>query len=121
MGSFKPSTPTAGLQIAMGLPPLDLKIAEIALGTYRRLKLYQQIPSWDGNGYNKRGHISILKRLHSEWSLPELHEEDIIPLTRIDCDAELEEDSFKEGIDCGYDSWRIYTDGSKIEEETRPP
>jgi ribonuclease HI len=120
MGNFRTGTPTAGLQIALGFPPLDLVFQDIALNTLRRLNLNDLAPhSWDGLGNGSRkGHIKFLTNLHSSLNLPPIESEDSCQNTFINCKATLEEDSFKEGNDCGYDSLRIYTDDSKIGEET---
>jgi ribonuclease HI len=119
MGNFRRGTPTAGLEIALGFPPLDLVLTEIALKTFRRLQLFQMKPaSWSGVGRSQLGHLLSLGKLHNTWRLPKLELEDITVPTPINCKATLEESSFEEGLDCGYNSLRIYTDGSKILSET---
>ena len=41
-----PSTPTAGLELLTGVPPLDLLVQEIAIQTFTRLNL--QPEGWSG-------------------------------------------------------------------------
>jgi ribonuclease HI len=122
MGHFRPSTPTAGLQVALGLPPLTIEIQKIAINTHRRLILNNSLPTtWDGLGSgSRRGHIWRLSQLHQRWGLPNPLDDDRCELRKTNCKATLSEDSFIEGYDLLYDtkSWRVYTDGSRIENKT---
>ena len=66
--SFRKSTPTAGLEVILGLKPLDLIARESGLRTYQRLKPSSK---WTGLGLNKKlGHIRTWERWGSGLELP---------------------------------------------------
>jgi ribonuclease HI len=54
-------TPTAGLELVFGLPPLELHIQFLAASTYGRLNLLPK--GWDGKNGRKPGHIKWLQSI----------------------------------------------------------
>ncbi len=124
LGNFRRSTPTAGLEVITGNPPLDLWInLEATLG-YQRTKSHCKVDPSDlrttsviGRGH--RQHCRILRR---ELELPE-EEEDQIPSERIwqrsygvnlrsmheDSQLPVTSTSPDQGI------FSIFTDGSKLQ------
>ena len=64
MGHFLPSTPTLGLEVTLGFPPLDLLAQEEAAKAV--LRIQGRNPTlWDGIGRGtKRGHVFLA---HTEW------------------------------------------------------
>ena len=59
MGNFLRSTPTAGLEVLFGMPPLDLHIKGLARMVAARLNTGTS--GWDGIGEGqKRGHLFLL-------------------------------------------------------------
>jgi hypothetical protein len=54
-------TPTAGLELVFGLPPLELHIQFLASSTYGRLNLSPK--GWDGKDGRKPGHIKWLQSI----------------------------------------------------------
>jgi ribonuclease HI len=117
IGNFRSGTPTAGLQVALGLPPLDLELKRIAVKTYKRLYINESLPrTWDGIGNTQNGHIYLLQKLYEQWELPELGGDDVCPLTELKCKAYVDTNSFQTGNDYTGPGWRAYTDGSKMED-----
>ena len=105
VSNVRRSTPTAALEIAYGVEPLDLHLKEIAARTYLRL---QQPES--SNDY---GHLGKLKKLiPDEWKGKVL---DTLPPTK------LWEKNFTTDISYGSDctlndpSFRAYSDGSLLD------
>jgi hypothetical protein len=52
-------TPTAGLEMILGVPPMELYIKFLATTTYNRLNLKPHL--WSGNHGDQKGHITWLK------------------------------------------------------------
>jgi hypothetical protein len=59
LAPMRRSTPTAGLEMILGVPPMELYIKFIATATYNRLSLKPQL--WSGNHGGQKGHITWLK------------------------------------------------------------
>ena len=53
---FRKSTPTAGLEVVLDLPPLDLRVEEVALKAILRVKPQSQ-SKWSGLGQHGTGHL----------------------------------------------------------------
>ena len=107
MSSCMRSTPTAGAEVILGLMPLDLHAHE--LGTNARLRTRHATQNkWDGLGYNKRNghrfeHDKILEKV-----CPHGYPLDTMTRTR----------DWLENDEVENPDLTIYTDGSKIGEQT---
>ena len=115
-GHYRRSTQETGLDVAMGILPLDLHILASALKGWNRTK-GKYDPKWSGNGPNgKRSHFKKLEDLTKEAGL-------IFETDKGDTqyswenNFEIDLESLQEGIDLETGT-RIYTDGSKMEDET---
>ena len=107
MSSCMRSTPTAGAEVIIGLMPLDLHAHE--LGTNARLRTRNTtVNKWDGLGINKRNghryeHDKILEKI-----CPQGYPLDVITRTR----------DWNQNDEVENPDLTIYTDGSKIGEQT---
>ena len=110
MGHFLPSTPTLGLQIMLGFPPLDLLAKEEAAKAFLRVS-GRSHTRWDGIGHgSKRGHVFLSK---TEWG-----DLDRIPAVYIWKDRpSLDVDSLTDGSPYVEEGIICYTDGSKMAKE----
>ena len=107
LAPMRPSTPTSGLEMVAGLPPLDLHIRELAINSYNRLDLRPS--GWTGRG--PRGQIGHIVWLESQMDgLPPREFQDR-------CAINVSVHKFTTVIDDGIDDVtlpgvRLYTDGS---------
>jgi ribonuclease HI len=107
------SAPTMGLEVIMGLPPLDLFFQNIAAATYERIKLKSNL-NWDGNGTRRRkGHLlewsTRNKNLGIDFTLDETSESTPWGKT-----FTVSRNSFENGKPQSNADFICYTDGSKI-------
>ena len=100
---MRASTPTMGLEVLTGLPPLDLQIQEIAIQTSNRLNL--QPSGWIG----AKGHIKWLQNQMVGLPPMELQDRCVIPITHHKFETYIGDGS----DDPTIPGLRIYTDGSK--------
>jgi ribonuclease HI len=123
VGHFRRGTPKAGLDIILGIPPLDLHIDEEIMKARVRLDPYLT-NNWNGMGKGKAvGHIKYAEYLCADNEIA-LEPTSHIPTTHCwDKKFTVNEDSFKKGLDVevhdkpdGY--LRVYTDGSKLDNKT---
>jgi hypothetical protein len=56
------NTPTAGLEVLFGVPPLQLYILSMATSTYNRLGLTQGLGLWTAQRSKGVGHIKWLQK-----------------------------------------------------------
>ena len=106
---MRPSTPTAGLELLTGVPPLDLQVQETAIQTSTRLNL--QPSGWSGvNKRNKlEGHIKWLQSQMEGLPPKELQDRCVIPITHHKFTTFIGDGS----DDTTIPGVRMYTDGSK--------
>ena len=104
--------PTSGLEICLGLKPIDLSIRELALKAMLRI-LPKSRSKWDGLGHTSVGHL--------RWGTDELHKIGIFSTTfdktnalNINKRYVVDTDSFKSGIPTNTTEISAFTDGSKI-------
>ena len=117
VGHFRRSTPTAGLEVILGQPPLDLWIRmEAALG-YRRTKGHRKLDAAAlfTREPHKLGHRQVCRQFLADLDLQDV-EEDAIPATFVwDRSFHVKLESLRTGD--GPDSrdfLEVYTDGSRI-------
>ena len=106
LAPMRPSTPTSGLEMVLGVPPLDLHIRELAISSLNRLNL--QPSGWNGSSRRRQGHIVWLKDQMDGLPPRELQDRCAIPITTHKFSviiAEGDDDITTPGI-------RLYTDGS---------
>ena len=113
MAPIRKSTPTAGLQVLLNLPPLETKIKEISLSAMLRV-LPHQTSGWDGVGKKGISHLkwgsNNLQELGiSEWNF------DSTNSLNLHKDYKVDIKSFKDGNDIHNSDIVVYTDGSKLE------
>ena len=113
MAPLRRSTPTAGLEVVLNLPPLDIKIKEMALSAMLRI-LPSRKMIWDGLGHKGRGHqlwgsnnlkeIKISDMNFDSTNILHLKKNYTVDMKSLHCGKPISDSS----IDC-------YTDGSKLE------
>ena len=113
MSSIRQSTPTAGLEVLLNLPPLDIKIKELSLCSMLRI-LPHRTPSWDGVGKRGRGHLlwgsKSLKDLKvNNWNF------DSTNILNLNKKFEVDFNSFHSGTPHSDSEVNVFTDGSKLE------
>lgn len=107
------SAPTLGLEVIMGLPPLDLYFRSLAAASFERIKLRTN-SNWDGLGNRgRKGHLlewtNHNKSLGINFTLDETNESTLWGKSYI-----VNKDSFNEGKPHNSANVTCYTDGSKI-------
>ncbi len=123
MGHFRKSTPTAGLEIIMGLPPLDLWVRMEAGLAYRRTRGRRKLEPQDlfTRELGKRGHRQLSMEFLDNLGLDEF-EEDILsePAEEWNKKYWADLDSMETGADrCGNEPGTayVYTDGSCLQDQ----
>jgi hypothetical protein len=111
MGHIRKSTPTVGMEVIMGLMPLDIYIGKTALDTYARIK--QSRVRWDGIGSTSvNGHLRALAREWDEMDIGNDPTDRMFKKRFEDPIYEVNTDSFEKGKDVET-GWALYTDGSR--------
>ena len=111
------STPTQGLEIILGVTPLDLHIKREGLATYNRLQ--KQLPlTWEGTYTNLTYSVSHRKYwvlMAEDAGISNFRaDSDICNVVRPSLKFILDTDSFVNMADCqARMDWNVYTDGSK--------
>jgi hypothetical protein len=99
-------TPTAGLEILLGIPPLAIYIQQLAVTTSNRLSLLPN--SWTGRTGRKLGHIAWLASIANIFPERELQDKCIEH-----CDTRKFAVTIEDGSDVTDAAGiRCYTDGS---------
>jgi ribonuclease HI len=108
MGNFRRATPNLSLEILFNVPPLDLKIEEIAMKTCLRL----QPAAWTAKSPYFRGHIETLK-----LKMDGLFNASLDSITPCLVWRQNYNVTIGDGTDPPTDSydWRGYSDGSLME------
>ena len=106
-------TPTSGMEVILGLPPVDLRIKEHALKTMVRILPHHQ-SGWDGVGNsNSLGHIrwgqNTLRNLGIDYSVSD--KTNALNLNR---KFMVDVNSFSSGLPSDIANLTCYTDGSKM-------
>ena len=117
LGNFRPSTPGSGLDVVLGQLPLDLHLLSCAIKTHIRLN-NNQAKGWAGKGpgsKGKLGHINRMSTLVRENGIPTVYKDQIIKEKIWEQNYEISEDY--EGNNT-YEGFRLYTDGSKLNDNT---
>ena len=110
MSSAMRSTPTAGMEAALGLLPLDLHIEGLALNTRVRLRVGEEGRSWDGLAVTAKakGHVRLLDDTLGRLFSPRLRSDTLKPAQNWTVNEE----------NSGDPDYIVYTDGSKEGERT---
>ena len=116
MMPLRKNSPTAGLQVVLDFPPLDLKIEEIALKAMLRV-LPKVSLKWEGVGKNGYGHILYgTKKLLKLGIDPK--NTDLCASLSVTKGFTVDLDSLKSGQVIPEGNMICYTDGSKMENQT---
>ena len=106
------STPSAGLEIVLGLPPLDLRIEDLALKAMLRVLPHNRT-KWDGLGASSSGHL--------RWGMDRLNDLGIrnfsfdnTNVINIHKNYKIDTESFGSGLPKTESEVVCYTDGSKM-------
>ena len=112
------STPTAGLEVILGLIPLDLFIQQERIKALLRTEATVSV-QWDGLSDGKsRGHRFLAQQLAQDVEgLPKTTDKVNLKISWTQ-NYQVSRDSFAKGENTGLSGNRLYTDGSKIEDNT---
>lgn len=115
LAHFRKGTPTAGLDVICGLPPLDIFVGGEAAKAAKRIQKRNR-PKWDGIGAgNKRGHLRWIRNNY------EIEGGDIdvaTPKFQWGNNFSIDYDSFGKGEPLAFPDLGCYTDGSHIDGNT---
>ena len=116
---MRKGSPTEGLEVILNLPPLDLKIEQLALKAMLRVLPHNQT-KWDGVGTNRKliGHL--------KWGLNKLKELVIDPFNNdsyhsslnVSRQFQVDFKSFDKGLPISESSTICYTDGSRMNDSS---
>jgi ribonuclease HI len=116
------STPTAALECLMDLPPIELRLREVAMRTMHRLHKNGDWTNWDGLGITTSDtHVRILARLAKQMNIFQLPTEKtgkrIIepPAFRVEVLSRKRWHNNEGLAACEPGSTHCYTDGSKLD------
>ena len=102
MSACMRSTPTTGLEVTMGLIPLDLHASEQAVRS--RLRTRELLTDvWDGVGTTKKGHRLLADKILNK-----------IETTKLPCDKTKTHRMWSEFDEVKDPNIMVYTDGSKM-------
>lgn len=118
MMPFRKSTPSEGLEVVLDLPPIDLKVEQLALKTMLRV-IPLSNPKWDGLG--KGSFIG-----HLRWGTNKLKDMGIDPFNNDSTHSSLnisrnftvDQDSYKSGQPVTDSTTICYTDGSRMKNQS---
>lgn len=117
MMPMRKGTPTAGLEVILDMPPLDLVVENLALKAMTRVLPHNRT-RWDGLGKNDRGHLN--------WGLTTLKTLGIDPsdndslkwLLNVQRSYSVDLESLKSGLPVSASNTKCYTDGSRYRNKT---
>ena len=116
VGHVRKSTPETGLDVVLGQTPLDLAVLEQAILARLRTKS-KSMTDWNGKGTRKRkSHFLTLDEIIEEQGLTNCIDDQATHLEWTK-DYTVNVDSFEAGQDIEHGT-RLYTDGSKMGENT---
>lgn len=116
---IRKKTPTHGLEVILNLPPLDLKVKELALKAYMRVKALQTPMKWDGVGKNKLvlGHLKWCQKQFDNLGInPEGYDKTYF--LNLDRKYNVDLESKNTGLPISVASTQCYTDGSRMNERS---
>ena len=112
------STPTQGLEIILNMPPLHLKIKELALKGLLRVIPKSMSNAWTNKSKKgKLGHLAWGRKELSEMGISH-YDYDSMKGTNINQMFLVDHDSFKSGLPNSTCDLKCYTDGSKFSGHT---
>jgi ribonuclease HI len=111
-GSMRRSSPTSGLEIMSGIPPIDLFLEGEVVKAWCRIEKIR-VEIWDGIGEAALGHRLELKRTSAEFGLNKYSWDEISELKKPTRLYKVDRDSLKHGKN-QYGKIKCYTDGSRI-------
>ena len=108
------SSPTEGLEVIMGLPPLHLYCEYTAINAYLRIKGRNE-SHWDGIGLRKRrGHLQLLTSQAKELKIDDIVMESKPKSIIWNKGYQINQESFTGGLPIAEKAC-CFTDGSKLE------
>ena len=110
------STPTAGLELILGLKPLDIKIEQVALNCFTRV-LHKDSIKWSAPYKVDKGHLWRGKELLSNIGIHD-YDFDVTNSLNLNKRYTIDFESFKKGQPDTGQSFCCYTDGSKMNGQT---
>ena len=112
MMPIRKSSPTMGLEIILGLPPIDLTIEKKALEAMIRVKPHSRT-KWDGLGNSSTGHLRWGEDMLNSCGIP-TQSFDYTNVLNLNKGFKVDLDSFKSGLPQTNCNLSCYTDGSKM-------
>ena len=109
---LRKSTPTAGLEVILNIPPPDLKVKETALNTMLRVLPHNRT-RWLGYGKKGKGHIAYAKNELLDLGIKEW-DFDTVNKMSVSKDFTVDLQSFMSGQLNSNTELTCFTDGSKL-------
>ncbi len=116
MMPLRRSTPTAGLEVILHIPPIDLKIEEITLREMTRVLPHRR-SKWDGVGKNGFGHLKEGQKELERLGINPMNTDRISGSLNLCRGYTVNLDSFESGTPDSESHIKCYTDGSKLQEK----
>ena len=110
------SCPTIGLEVILGISPLDIKIRELALNEMLRIIPHKRT-KWDGCGNKGVGHIKYAQTKLQELGVTD-YNFDCTKTIQTQQDFTVDLESFKSGLPNSNSQLVCYSDGSKLNQHT---
>ena len=118
MMPMRRGTPTAGLEVILDLPPIDLKVKELALKAMARVLPHNRT-KWDGLGKgNSKGHVLRGTTELRKLGINPANNDSLKWHRNLQRGYKVDLDSFKSGLPTSSSSTICYTDGSKMKNQT---
>ena len=117
MMPVRKSTPTAGMEVILHIPPLDIVLKERALNEMLRVLPLNPHPRWLGYGVKGTGHLKWGRSLLQDLGINKINF-DSTKTILIHKDFKVDLTSFKSGLPTTTSEITCFTDGSKLNQHT---
>ena len=115
MMPVRKSTPTAGMEVILHFPPLDIVLKEKALNEMLRVLPLNPHPRWPGEGKKGIGHLKWGRSLLQDLGINKFNF-DSTKTILIHKDFKVDLASFKSGLPTTTSEITCFTDGSKLKQ-----
>ena len=113
MMPVRKSTPTAGMEVILHIPPLDIMLKQKALNEMLRILPLNPHPRWPGYGVKGTGHLKWGRSLLQDLGINKVNF-DSTKTILIHKDFKVDLASFQSGLPTTLSEISCFTDGSKL-------
>ena len=113
MMPVRKSTPTAGMEVILHIPPLDIMLKQKALNETLRILPLNPHPRWPGYGVKGTGHLKWGRSLLQDLGINKVNF-DSTKTILIHKDFKVDLASFQSGLPTTLSEISCFTDGSKL-------